>query len=238
MEPITDQNPDLLRMQQEYARRTEEGLAGDRYSFQNPAHRWIILDRQKEIRKLLKTHQPAGLADLQILEIGCGSGGVMDEFIQLGAEPGNLVGVDLLLDRLKQASTSMKNECSWVNANGQHLPFLDGTFHLTLQFTAFSSILDPETKKDMAAEILRVLKPGGSIVWYDFIWNPANPQTKGIGLKEIKKLFPGCNLTPARITLAPPLVRALLPRFPRLAGWLSSLKILNSHLLVWIQKPG
>ncbi len=236
MAPIIDQNPDLRRLRQEYARRAEKLETKSLYSSENPAYQWMISDRQKNILNLLSSTHTADLVDLRILEVGCGTGGVINEFIQLGAMPTRIVGIDLLLDRLQQASTDLPN-CSWVNANGQHLPFQEKSFDLLLQFTAFSSILDLETKKDMAAEMLRVLKPGGHILWYDFIWNPTNPQTKGIGLKEIKFLFPGCELFPSRITLAPPLTRLLLPRYLQLANWLSSLKLLNSHLLVWIKKP-
>lgn len=236
MAPLTDKNPDLERLQQEYARRSEKLETKDLYSSENPAHQWMISDRQKNILNLLNSKLKGNLSDLQILEIGCGSGGVLREFLEFGAVPTQLTGVDLLLDRLDQASADLP-DCSWVNANGQYLPFQKRTFDLILQFTAFSSILDPSIKKEMAAEMLRVLKPGGSILWYDFIWNPTNRQTRGIGLKEIKSLFPGCALFSSRITLAPPLTRLLLPRFPRLANWLSSLKMFNSHLLVWIKNP-
>lgn len=195
----------------------------------------MIADRHKKILDILNANLLLDLSDLDILEIGCGSGGVIREFVQFGAVPTKVVGVDLLLDRLEQATTDLK-DCSWLNANGQFLPFRDATFELLLQFTAFSSILDPKVKMDMALEMLRVLKPGGSILWYDFTWNPTNSQTKGIGLKELKALFPGCALSHSRITLAPPLTRLLIQSSPRQVEWLSSLKMFNSHLLVWIQK--
>ncbi len=231
-----DRKPDIERLLQEYARRAENMVTKDLYSSENPAHQWMISDRHRNILDLLNSKLQGSLTDLQILEIGCGSGGVIQEFIQLDAVPARLTGVDLLLDRLQQASADLP-DCSWINANGQFIPFQDKSFDLLLQFTAFSSILDPGVKKDMAAEMLRVLKLGGNILWYDFVWNPTNQQTKGIGLKEIKSLFPNCELLPLRITLAPPLTRLLLPRFPRFANWLSSLKMFNSHLLVWIHNP-
>lgn len=180
-----------------------------------------------------------GLTDLskqRILELGCGSGGVVNEFLTLGAAPANLVGVDLLFDRLRVAK-SLLLDGLWVTANGQHLPFPAGSFDLELQFTAFSSILDPATRQDMASEMLRLLKPGGGILWYDFIWNPLNPQTEGLPLAQVKKLFPGTLLTPRRVTLVPPLARLLLPRFQPLANSLTCHKFLNSHLLIWIKKP-
>lgn len=235
MAPLMDQNPDIERLRQEYSRRAENLKAKDLYSSENPAHNWMISDRQQNILGLVNSRLTGSLSNLQILEIGCGSGGVLKEFIQFGATPVQLTGVDLLFNRLERAAADLP-ECSWVNANGQYLPLKDQSFDLLLQFTAFSSILDPGTKREMAADMLRVLKPGASILWYDFIWNPTNKQTKGIGLNEIKTLFPFCKLFPLRITLIPPLTRLLLPSFPRLVNRLSSLKVFNSHLLVWIQK--
>lgn len=235
MAPINNQNPDLRRLQEEYLRRAAEQKTHDLYSPGNPAHNWMISDRRKNILDGLSKFGFGNLDDLRIMELGCGSGGVIKEFIQYGASPHRLFGVDLLLDRLEHATGEIKKS-NWINANGQCLPFQDECFDLLLQFTAFSSILDPEIKKDMAVEMMRVLKPGSYILWYDFVWNPTNQQTRGINLKEIERLFSGCDIFPSRITLAPPLTRILVPRFAGLANWLSLLKILNSHLLVWIKK--
>jgi len=54
--------------------------------------------------------------------------------------------------------------------------------------TAISSILDPEIRRNICADMQRVLrspdpasgKPGGMILWYDFWLNPTNPQTRGV----------------------------------------------------------
>lgn len=236
MAPMTDSNSDIQRMREEYARRVALAGIDDRYSFSNPSYQWMLKNRSNAIIEFLKRYQKSDLSDLRILEIGCGSGGVLQEFISLGANSQNLIGVDLLIDRLRVANNALP-ACSWITSDGQHLPFPSESYDLVLQFTAFSSILDPFIKSTMAAEMTRVLKPGQGILWYDFIWNPTNPQTRGISLKEIKNLFPDCKLYSSRITLAPPLTRLLIPRFPRLANRLESIKLLNSHLLIWIQKP-
>jgi len=122
------------------------------------------------------------------------------------------------------------------NADGQRLPYLPEIFDLVVQFTAFSSILDPQLKQNMAAEMLRVLKPRGALIWYDFWWNPTNIQTKGIRFKEIRTLFPGCSLIIRRITLAPPIARKVVPISLSFAQALESFRILNSHYLVLIRK--
>lgn len=235
MAPMTDPNPDIQRLREEYTRRAQSVGVNDRYASTNPAYQWMMATRHQAIIELLDHFQRKDLSQLRILEMGCGSGGVLQEFISLGAEPSNLYGVDLLFDRLRVASCSLP-ACSYTTANGQQLPLPADSFDLVLQFTAFSSILDPSTKLSMAAEMVRVLKSGGGILWYDFVWNPLNRQTDGIPLSQVKKLFPGMQITSRRITLAPPLTRILLPRFQSIAKELTKFWFLNSHLLIWIQK--
>ena len=101
--------------------------------------------------------------------------------------------------------------------------------------TAISSILDPGIRRNICADMLRVLrspdpasgKPGGMILWYDFWLNPINPQTRGIRPAEIKRLFPNCLYEFHRITLAPPIARKLAPISWGLCLFLESLKIFN-----------
>ncbi|NSW84042.1 MAG: hypothetical protein HPY90_12355 [Syntrophothermus sp.] len=80
-----------------------------------------------------------------------------------------------------------------------------------MQFTVFSSILDEGTKSRIAAEMLRVLRKDGLIIWYDYWINPVNRDAKGVTGREIKNMFPNCKIRFRRITLAPPLVRILAP---------------------------
>ena len=234
---MTGSDKEILRLREEYARRAAEGSADERYSLSNPSYRWILADRRKAIVDILKRQKITDLSKMRILEVGCGAGGVIDELIELGAEPTSSFGVDLLQDRLREANKRLP-ACYWISADGQSLPFEPDSFDMVLQFTAFSSILGRSTQETMAAEILRVLKPGQSVLWYDFIWNPLNRQTRGIPLAQIKQLFPGTQITSSRITLAPPLCRFLIPRFSWLPNALTRFAFLNSHLLAWIQKPG
>lgn len=54
----------------------------------------------------------------------------------------------------------------FANADGQSLPYSSASFELILQYTAISSILDPELRRNICADMLRVLKPGGMILSY------------------------------------------------------------------------
>jgi hypothetical protein len=80
--------------------------------------------------------------------------------------------------------------------------------------------------------MLRVLKPGGMILWHDFWINPFNTQTRGLRKAEIRALFPGCQFTFKRISLAAPLARWIAPH-SWLACYLSErLRLFNTHYLV------
>ena len=85
--------------------------------------------------------------------------------------------------------------------------------------------------------MLRVLKSGGSILWYDFfLSNPRNPDVQGIGRNEIFRLFPGCEVISRRLTLAPPLARFLAPRSWPLCSFLARLRFLDTHYLALIRR--
>ena len=102
----------------------------------------------------------------------------------------------------------MQIECG----NDAALRFPDGCFDLVLQFTVFTSVLDSKLKRKMGAEMVRVLKPDGLIVWYDFHTNnPWNPDVRGVKKQEIIRLFPSCTVKLQRLRLAPPMARLVAP---------------------------
>jgi SAM-dependent methyltransferase len=142
----------------------------------------------------------------------------------------------LLFDRLQDAHQALPN-LLLACADGQALPYPETAFDLIVQFTVFSSILDERIKQHLAQEMLRVLAPGGLILWYDFWLNPLNRQTRGIRPQEIRGLFPGCACQFRRITLAPPLARCLAPLSWQLCALLEKLVILNTHYLATIRSP-
>ncbi|MCB9437849.1 MAG: class I SAM-dependent methyltransferase [Anaerolineales bacterium] len=227
-QPISD----LDRMRGEYAQRSQYAR-DNKYTFFNQSYLFTIQQRQRAILRSLRQAGITSLENINILEIGCGKGRVLLEFLQYGATVTNLHGIDLLPERLHQAQ-DLIGQVPVICADGQRLPFAANSHDLVIQFTAFSSILDAEIKRKMAAEMVRVLKPSGSILWYDFWINPTNPQTKGIGKAEIKAYFPNCRYAFQKLTLAPPLARKLVPFSWSLAATLERLQMLNTHYLAMI----
>ena len=226
--------PDLFRLQIEYADRTRRMAGSDLYSWFNAANLFAIQQRQRAVLLTLKRLGYLNLPDLRILEVGCGSGGVLTEFLGFGASPQNLYGLDLLSDRLAEAKQRLIGT-NFLQADGSEIPFPERSFDLVLQCTAISSILDQDLRRLICSEMLRVVKPNGLILSYDFWLNPTNKQTRGLRMSEIRSAFPGCHISYHRITLAPPITRKLAPISWGLCLLLEGLKIFNTHYIVAIQ---
>jgi len=226
---------DLARLRSEYEDRKKRFAHSDIYSLFNRPNLFTVQQRQRDILSGLKRAGVTNLADKRILEMGCGDGGVLIEFLNFGARPENLFGIDYLADRLANARGQLPLS-PFTNADGSHLPFPSASFDIVMQFTALSSILDSNLRHNISSDMLRVLRPSGLILWYDFWLNPTNKQTHGIRPSEIKRLFPGCRYEFHKITLAPPIARRSVPVSWILALFLENLKIFNTHYLALIRK--
>jgi ubiquinone/menaquinone biosynthesis C-methylase UbiE len=203
------QQPEVVRIEQAYARRKARGY--DRaYTLADRANLLRLQQLQYRMVSLLPEGYRTELHNKQILEIGCGSGYWLREFIQWGALPENIVGVDLLPARIADARHLCPAGVRLEVQNATALSFPDSRFDLAFQATAFTSMLDPNMRVGVAAEMLRTLKPNGCILWYDFfVRNPWNPDVRAVSRREIHRLFPGCRIRLRRVTLAPPLGRTL-----------------------------
>jgi ubiquinone/menaquinone biosynthesis C-methylase UbiE len=174
-----------------------------------------------------------GLSQLDILEVGCGSGSELARLALLGADPRKLHGIDLL-EQSAEAARAAIPEATIAVGDASRLPYADSTFDLTYQATALSSMPSPGMRAEVAAEMCRVTRPGGLIVTYDFAWNPMNRDTVGITSRELRRLFPGSPVEIHRVTLLPPLGRWLGDRSIRLTRLAASVPFLKSHRLAFI----
>jgi len=225
---------DLQRLRAEYADRDRRFAESDRYSLSNSATLFRVQQRQRVALGMLRRQGFYPLDRRRVLDLGCGEGGVLLEFLTYGAVHDRVHGTDLLLERVRRGRSRLPH-LALTCADGQSLPYAGGVFDLVVQYTVFSSILDDEVRANLAREMLRVLRrPGGMILWYDFWLNPVNEHTRGIRPSEVRGLFPGCQFTFERTTLAPPLARWLVK-----LGWgpcylVERLGLFNTHYLVSI----
>ncbi|MBN1120866.1 MAG: class I SAM-dependent methyltransferase [Anaerolineae bacterium] len=222
---------DLDRLRREYARRSSAD--GRRYSLANPSHLYTVQRRQRATVGMLQRYG-ISLTGKRILEIGCGHGEILYEYLGYCAGSSQLHGSDLIFDRVEKTHVWLP-QIPLTCADGQSLPYAASSFDLVLQYTVLTSILDDGIKRNLAAEMCRVVKPDGAIVWYDFWLNPTNPHAKGIRPPEIRWLFPGCDIHLRRVTLAPPITRLLIPPFWGIASLLENLRIFDTHYLALIR---
>ena len=223
------------RIRQAYARRA---VSAQIYTWFDAGHLFMVQQLERRLLRALRRHDMAPLQSKKILEIGCGNGHWLREFVKWGASPDNLVGIDLLAERVDQARRLSPAGIAFQRDNAARLDFADHRFDIVLQATVFTSIRDFPVKQQVAAEMLRVLKQRGIVLWYDFhVDNPRNCDVRGIGSREIAQLFPGCEITLEKIILAPPVLRRLA-RYTWLGCYLlSAIPWLCTHYLGTIRKP-
>jgi len=228
------EHPDIVRLRNEYANRAHHIDKLETYSLFTPSQLFSVHQRQQAMLRGLKLQGVTDLSDINILEIGCGSGRVLVEYLGFGALPEKLCGIDLLFNRLQNSHKRLLGS-NFINADGQYLPFPSGAFDLVMQYTAISSILDVKLRYAICREMVRITRPGGLILSYDFWLNPTNKQTLGLHPTEIKKAFFDCTIEFKKITLAPPLARILVPISWGVAYFVEKMGIFNSHYLAIIK---
>jgi len=226
---------DIARITAEYHRRDLE-IPVDFYSWAKPAN---LLMHQQTLRSCIDMLCRASLFPLdgfRIADIGCGVGTWLLEFVQWGADPDMLAGIDLMPGRLERARRRLPQADLHVGSASE-LPWPDEHFDLVSQFLVFTNIFDQALKRAVAKEMLRVLKPGGGILWFDLrVNNPNNPEVKGLRRKEIKSLLPACSIELAPAHLAPPLSRLIAARSWALGEALHVLPFLRTHYVGLIRK--
>lgn len=226
---IEDEN---RRVHEVYAQRSEPGAGPlDPYSL------YLYHELLETLAIFFRSVGLVSLANLKMLDVGCSSGGMLLRLQTFGARPSNCSGIDIRSDQLEFARR-VNPGALFIEGNAAQLPFEDGAFDVVFQFLMFSSILDQEVRKAVAAEILRSLRPGGYFVSYDMCYsNPQNPNVRGIRRGEFRKLFPGCQLRFQRLTLAPPIGRCAARISPMLCRTLSAFPVLRTHDLCFARKP-
>jgi len=206
------------------------------YTLFNAASLFTYHQREKAIIDVLKENALTDLSDKRILDVGCGNGSVLRDFLKYGAVPENCYGIDLLPDRIKTAKR-LSPHMNFLCGNAEKLPYEDDFFDIVLCFTIFTSIFDTKMKHNIASEMLRVLNANGIILWYDYhINNPKNPDVRGVKKNEIYELFPNCIIELKRITLVQPLARLVAPWSLLLCYILEKIPLLKTHYLGVIKK--
>jgi SAM-dependent methyltransferase len=235
--PVTETDEtDAVRAR--YARRQGDD---QRYSLLNPDFLFAIQERQRALAELFVSVGWLDLAGVRLLEVGCGTGSNLLEFLRFGFRPEHLQGIELLTACVERARRELPGSVritlgDAAGAAASAVP--EASQDIVYQSTVFSSLLDDGFQQRLADTMWRLVRPGGGILWYDFtVNNPRNPDVRGVPVARIRQLFPRGRMRVRRLTLAPPLARTVTRFHPKLYGVLNACPWLRTHVLAWIEKP-
>jgi SAM-dependent methyltransferase len=94
----------------------------------------------------------------KLLDVACGTGNATIPAAQAGAEATGLDITPKLLEDARRNAEAAGVEIDWIEGDAEALPFDDGSFDVVL--STFGCMFAPD-QKQAAAEIARVLRPGG-----------------------------------------------------------------------------
>src|SRR3989344_1447352 len=152
----------------------------------SPVNLFLYL-RRKEVLKLA-----GSIKGKKILDVGCGSGVFLLEFIKMGA---TVVGIDYSQKMLSMAEAELKlykipkDKYKLILANATNLPLKNQSFDLVLA-TGLTDYMTDQDDLKFLQEAARVLKPNGSlIVSFPVERSPFSFMRKGIGLAIRQRVF-------------------------------------------------
>ena len=141
---------------------------------------WLLsLGRESAFREKV-LHLARLSSGEQVLDVGCGTGTLAIAAKRQVGPRGTVYGVDASPEMLARAGKKASKagvEIVLKNALVEALPFSDGQFDVVLS-TVMLHHLPGKLRRQCAAEIRRVLKPGGRVLAVDFGTSPS--QKRGI----------------------------------------------------------
>jgi ubiquinone/menaquinone biosynthesis C-methylase UbiE len=208
---LSDFDDEIERARRVYTERAGNPTYSRLYGAFAQANFFTVQEREWVLADLLRRSGLSSLADMDILDVGCGAGGELRRMTIMGADPERLVGIDLMPARIESARKAMPASRFEVGS-AHELPFPDASFDLVSQYVVFSSVAHLGLRQAIAREMLRVLRPEGRILWYDIKKLRPTADLVPIDLAEIKSLFPGCAIEMRPVTLGWRASHSLVPR--------------------------
>lgn len=224
--PATAVPQEVDRIRSVYA---ERDARGPRSEGVQRAYRRLNRERLRRTVDLVEAKLGPGA---RLLDVGCGAGHDLEYYLAKGWPTGQLAGVDLVAERIALA----RERCPGVDVrlgDGAHLPYPTGSFDAATAVTVLSSIRDRQLQRQLFAEMMRVVRPGGLVMVYDFvIRNPRNTDVAALRLRDLVAIggtpTGSIRLSPFLYALAPAemlgprfadAVAAVAPRTHRLTYW-------------------
>jgi SAM-dependent methyltransferase len=161
-----------------------------------------VAERISEVGELVV--ERAGVeAGMDVLDVACGTGNATIPAARAGARTTGLDFAPALLAIARERAADAMVEIDWVEGDAQELPFEDASFDRVL--SVFGHMFAPDHERT-AAEMQRVLRPGGAIAIA--CWIPEG--SIGRMMRTVAELVPPPPGTPPPLWGTEPHVRELL----------------------------
>ena len=190
-----------------------------------------IREREFHYERIIRNKFQSSLGSLKFIEIGAGTGTNINIYKKLGFNSENIYANEINPVRVKLLR-ERHPDINIIEGDALNLANKE-SFDIVMQSTVFTSVLDQEKRIMLAKKMFSMLREGGIILWYDFIYNnPRNPEVWKVTKNDIIKLFPEANeITFKRVTLAPPIGRIV----GNFYSFFNSFKFLRTHLIAVIE---
>lgn len=153
----------------------------------NPEVLFQSLAMDKSVTRTL--YKIKDFSSIKVLDVGCGEGGSLLNLMRLGFDPGNLEGIDILMDRINIAKNKFPN-VHFIEGDAANLPVPDCQYDLVMESTMFVQLTDDALCKSIASEMIRVTRKGGFLMLIDWRYSkPWDKSYKGLSKKRLKSLF-------------------------------------------------
>lgn len=122
--------------------------------------------RIRAICKALKSLNILPKSETSILDIGCGSGDLIDTFLELGCGSFNVYGCDIserVINHAKNRFSNSKN-VKFIHSSAEHVILPSESIDLVTSVTVLQHITDNMTFIRAVENIINIVKPGGHIL--------------------------------------------------------------------------
>ena len=226
------------RLEDVYGKRSYD--VDPEYSDLNPVylHRVQAIERET-LAALRRSGHGDRLPELRVLDYGCGNGRWLGRWLAWGVAGERLVGADVRPSAVAAARHNVPGVEVATMSDGR-VAAADAGFDIVSATLVFSSILSDEIRAAAAADMTRLLRPGGLLVVCDFRFdNPRNPDVRALTSTELATLFPGLEpVSRRKVVLAPPIARRVVPRSWTAANLLETwFPVLRTHAVVALRRP-